>query len=405
MRIAIFSDNFYPELSGVSDSIIASAGGLGKLGHHIVIFAPRYSERDFKTSNLPFREPDLGKNVAIRRFCSIPFKGAGSTGQSRIVIPTGLRWLFIRKFKPDVLHTQFMYGVGLEGLIAAKILRRPLVGTNHTALGEFLRFSPIRKERFKKSILRYQAWYYNSCDFVTSPSEVAFKEMIQNGFSRPHRTLSNPLDLSVFKPVSGDRKKELKKKFGFSESTVCCAGRLGPEKNVDVVIRALALVKERMPSVNLAVAGHGSEAESLRKLAVQLGLEENVKFLGTLPHRALAEVYEACDVFAIASTSETQGMTMMQGFACGLPAVGVRALALSEYINERNGFLVEAGDYRAFAEKLKVILADNDLREKLSAGGVKSVQKLSVENIAKEWERIYLKAIENYENKLRHTGS
>ncbi|MGC9610799.1 MAG: hypothetical protein ABSE68_01075 [Minisyncoccia bacterium] len=97
MKIAIFSDNFYPELSGVSDSIIASATELGKFGHHIVIFAPKYSERDFKMSNLPFREPDLGGNVLVRRFYSIPFRGAGSTGQSRIVIPTGLRWLFIKK--------------------------------------------------------------------------------------------------------------------------------------------------------------------------------------------------------------------------------------------------------------------------------------------------------------------
>ncbi|MGC9610798.1 MAG: glycosyltransferase [Minisyncoccia bacterium] len=295
-----------------------------------------------------------------------------------------------------MIHTQFMYGVGLEGLAAAKILRKPLVGTNHTALGEFLRFGPIQKEWFKKSILRYQAWYYNFCSLVTSPSDIAFKEMLENGFDRPHRTLSNPID-PVFKPASVERKKELKKKFGLSELAVCCVGRLGPEKNVDVVIRAMAIVKEKIPSVNLAIAGHGSEFERLKKLTVELGIEKNVKFLGTLPKSGVAEVYGACETFAIASTSETQSMTLTQSLSCGLPAVGVRALALPEFINEWNGFIVEPGDYRALAEKLKIILTDDILRKKLGAGGKESVGKFRVENIAKEWENIYVKAIKNHE--------
>ena len=67
MRIAIFSDNFYPELSGISDSVIALSKELAKRGHFVHFYAPRYSAAEFAKSNLPTREIDLGPQVSITR--------------------------------------------------------------------------------------------------------------------------------------------------------------------------------------------------------------------------------------------------------------------------------------------------------------------------------------------------
>ena len=82
MRIAMFSDNFYPEMSGISDSIIESARELAKLGHQVDFYAARYSAKDFATYKVAFEELDLGENVKIHRFFA--FRYPAPTGQGRM---------------------------------------------------------------------------------------------------------------------------------------------------------------------------------------------------------------------------------------------------------------------------------------------------------------------------------
>ena len=121
MRIALFSDNFYPELSGISDSLVALATELARRDHKIHFYVPNYSEKNHALSKVSQKEIDLGPNVAVTRFSSLHF-GAGS-GQGRLVIPYGLRALAVRKFNPDVIHTQTFFGCGMEALVASRGVR------------------------------------------------------------------------------------------------------------------------------------------------------------------------------------------------------------------------------------------------------------------------------------------
>lgn len=400
MKIAIFSDNFYPELSGISDSIITLAKELDKKGHEIYFYAPKYSAKDYQKAGLPRilrgkpeQELDLGGHIKIHRLPSFPIPSP--TGQSRLVIPFGFSLPSIRKIKPDIIHSQLFFGVGLEALFAAKLNKIPLVGTNHTAITEFVRYLPVRAEWFKSFALRYAIWYYNRCDYVTAPSQAVFSEMTPNGFNRPHQVMSNPIDLATFNPQENKTGEidETRKKFHLSENTVVYAGRLAGEKNIDVIIRAIALAKEKIPLINLAIAGHGASEESLKKLAKDLGVGEQVKFLGTLDKMTLAKVYRASKIFSIMSTSETQSMTLMQALGCGLPALGANARALPEYINVENGFIVEPDDHKTLADKIILLFQDADLSEKLKKGALERVQKYSTAQIANHWEEVYKKII------------
>jgi 1,2-diacylglycerol 3-alpha-glucosyltransferase len=394
MRIAIFSDNFYPELSGISDSIIALSKQLAARGHRIAFYAPKYVHANYRSANLPFKELDLGENIQIHRFVSFPFKTG--TGQGRFVIPDGLRAISISKFRPDVIHTQLFFGVGLEALFASRILRKPLVGTNHTALKEFLKYSPIKAGWFNKGLLNYVNWYYGQCDFVTAPSQSVFDEMVALGFKNPHtKAMSNPIDTVMFTPMPG-RTAELKKKFGFTDATLISAGRLADEKNNDVLIRALAHIKKAVPNAMLALAGKGSSEEKLRALAKELGIGDSVKFLGLLDKPTLAEAFKASEIFAVASKSDTQNMGMMQAMACGLPVIGVRARGLPEYIHAENGFVVEPDDDKAFAEKAVQILTNKNNAATLAKGARNYVEQFSEPAIATKWEEIYAGAIKSY---------
>jgi glycosyltransferase involved in cell wall biosynthesis len=396
MRIAIFSDNFHPELSGISDSLITSGKELARRGHVIHFYAPEYSRADYKKINLEKKEVALGDRIAITRFRSFPYPTG--TGQGRVVIPTVLRSIQVGRFKPDIIHVHLPFGVGLEGLCAARILGKPLVGTDHTPIAEFARYSPIKADWLGKFLVRYNAWFYNRCHFISSPAQSIFDHMASFSIQKPHRVVPNPIDLETFRPLSD--KKFLKKKYGFSKFTVLYAGRLAPEKSIDVFIKAVALLSEKILDINAVIVGKGSAEDDLRRLAEALGVKNRIKFLGFLEKaQTFAEVYNASDVFVIASATETQSLAAMQAMASGIPVIGARAWGLAEYINQDNGILVDPYDEKAFAEKILYLFKHTLARKRLGRGGVKFVQSFSPPTVAKQWEEIYGGVIERYNQK------
>jgi len=394
MKIAIFSDNFYPELSGIADSIILLARELAKLNHEIIFYAPRYSAKNYQALNLANQELELDENIKIKRLFSLP--APFISNYSRIVAPITFPCLF-KDFKPDIIHTQLFFGVGLEALFAAKLNKLPIIGTNHTAISEFVKLLPFKFNFLKKASLNYAVWYYNNCNFVTAPSQSVFKEMLAYGFNKPHEVISNPIDTDTFCP--SEKKLGYKKKFNLSGRAIVYAGRLSLEKNIDVLIKAVAVAKKRISNINLAIAGSGQLEKELRALVKELNLENDVKFLGTLSKADLAKLYQASELFSIASTSETQSLTLMQSMSCGLPAVVVDSRALPEYVNEKNGFVVKAGDEKALAEKFVLLLENSELREELGQGATLYVKQFSAPSIAKEWGKLYGEIIENYKNR------
>lgn len=388
MKIALFSDNFYPELSGISDSLIALARALAVRGHEIRIYAPRYAEKDFSVARMPFLELSIGERISIVRLPSVSFPAP--TGQGRASI-FGIRgFLDIWRWNPDVIHTQLFFGVGLSALLMARLLRKPLIGTNHTAAGEFVRYFPVRSDFIKRLFERYVAWYYNRCVFVTGPSDSVFPDMVASGFRAPHRAVSNPVDTDSFSPVeSAQERKILRNELKFSGLTLAYAGRLSQEKNIDTIIRALPEIVSKIPDAVLAIAGRGLGERSLKDLADELGVGNHVRFLGMLGKQFLVNLYRASDIFVITSTSETQGLSMMQAMAAGLPVIAARSRSLPEYVNPKNGILISPGDYKSLAEEVIGLYRNHMKMKSLGAGGHAYAGQFSPENIAEKWEEIY----------------
>jgi glycosyltransferase involved in cell wall biosynthesis len=402
MRIAIFSDNFYPELSGISDSVISLARTLAARGHHIKFYVPYYSKKNYAVVNVPFREIDLGPNIQFRRLWSVPF--SMGTGQGRAVMPFEINVVQdVAAFAPDVIHTQMFFGVGLEATLASWRLKTPLVGTQHTAVKEFLRYSPIKAKWFDDLFLDYVNWYYEHCDFVTAPSQCVFDEMRALGFKQDHtQVISNPVDIKVFHPAiagaDAGGAAALKKKFGFTDATMIHAGRLSIERHPEVLIKALPLIKKVVPNAMLAFAGKGTMEPELRALVRSLQVENSVKFLGFVDHPTLNEAYNAADIFGITSTDDTQSLVMMQAMAAGLPVIGVNARGLPEYINAENGYVVAPNDEAAVAEKAIFLFTHPVIAKKLGAGARAYAEQFSETHIAEKWEAIYTKTISDYNN-------
>ncbi|MGN6581329.1 MAG: glycosyltransferase [Bordetella sp.] len=387
MRIAFFTDSFYPELGGIQDSIMLTARALGERGHQIMVYAPSASPRDYFRAGLPVQEIDLGERVQVRRLFSVPVPS--STGQSRLLLPTGRRWRELADWRPDVLHTHTFLGAGWEALVAARRLGVPLVGTNHWAIGEFSMYAPIGARQFARYSVKAATAYYNRCDFVTGPSHSVIDEMRVYGLRKPARVVSNPIDTVLFRPGNAGERQALKRRLGFSDATILYAGRLAVEKNIDVLIRAFASVAREIPDAIFALAGHGSDRPRLARLAEELGVGQQVRFLGTLDKPALADAYRAADVFAIASTSETQSMVLLQAMSSGLAAVGARWRALPEYIGDDAGLLAEPGDAAQFAAHLLSMLRTPSMRAQMGERATAIARRFGLAETVSAWEQIY----------------
>jgi glycosyltransferase involved in cell wall biosynthesis len=390
MRIAIFSDNFYPELSGISDSILTTAQELARRGHQIRFVVPHYGARDFTRVGLVHKELQLDEKISIQRVFAFPV--GGPTKQARLIIPTGIPALTLRRFAPDVIHTQLFFGAGIEAIIAARLLKRPLVGTNHTLIEEFARYAPIGKEWFAKKSVAYAIWYYNHCRIVSAPSRFLIEQMQQKGLRAEGLVVPNPTDMTSFTPVSELAKAAAKKHFGFTGTVLVYAGRLAKEKNIDVLIKASAIARQKVPEITLALAGHGAEEKALRALAAKVNMEKRVRFMGTVDKPTLAKMFQAADIFTVASTSETQCMSMMQAMACGLPIVAVRAKALPEYLEHQNGIVVEPNDFQEFASAIVTLARFPVARAQVGEQALKVARAFSPAKIAHIWEKVYDRA-------------
>ncbi|SRR6266481_2245659 len=392
MRIAIFSDNFDPEMSGITDSITTLGIELARRGHFVQYYAPRYSPHDYNIVGRQIKEINFGERISIIRLPSIPYPTP--TQQGRLAIPSGLASLKLRKFNPDVIHSQLFFGTGLEGLLDAKILRKPFIGTNHTAIKEFMRYGPIHSEWAITKMLHYVNWYYRQGVITTAPSHSVTDEMKAYGFTGDCRVISNPIDTEIFKPLTGTN--TIKEKFSVSERAVIHAGRQAPERSIGVILKAMPLIIKKFPDAELLLAGKGVAQNNLRKQAASLGIADKVKFLGFLDKPTLAEAYNASKIFAITSTADTQSMVMMQAMASGLPVIGVRARALPEYIGEDRGIVIEPHDERALANSIIKLFGNEEKRKALGEGGRKFAMNFSVAPIVDEWEKIYETAVKTY---------
>ncbi len=385
----MFSDNFYPELSGIADSIRTTAEELASRGHEIHFLVPSYSAADYQRVHLRQHQARWRRGITVTRLAAVRYRTG--TAQGRFVIPTLLRWLHLLGKKPDVIHFHLPLSTGVEAVVAARLLQVPLIGTNHTPIKEFIRYAPIRAKWFLRLAVRYDAWMYNQCVFVSSPSQTLLREMRKAGLRRPAQRISNPIQSAIFHPLP--RKAALKKKYRAEGFTLLYIGRLAPEKHIEVLLRAVAQLSGSIPSLRLLVGGTGSEEAALRRLAQQLGIAQRTVFLGYISSlERMNEIYNAADVFVMPSTAETQSIVTMQAMACALPVIAARAWGLQEYVTKERGILVPPKNPRALAEAIFSLFQNPRKRRMLGQEGKKFAATLSPAAIAAKWEQLYAHA-------------
>ncbi|MCJ7509387.1 MAG: glycosyltransferase family 4 protein [Dehalococcoidia bacterium] len=145
-------------------------------------------------------------------------------------------------------------------------------------------------------------------------------------------------------------------------------GRVVRYKQLDHLVKAFTLIKQRVPSARLLIAGKGNDHRRLKRLATTLGLDGTVAVEGALNEDRKRSILQQAWLYAIPSMCEGWGISVIEANACGTPAIGYDIAGLRDSISHRRtGILVPAGDIEALADASVNVLGDDALRASLGS--------------------------------------
>ncbi len=400
MNIAIFSDTFFPQINGVCFSIKNLSLELMKRGHEIIVFAPSPDNKDSK-------QAVEGIPTAYFSAFSLP-----SYKEYKIVLFAFQKAMKeAKEFRPDIVYCETPFMMGRLGYKIAEALGIACVGTYHTLIPDFLMYLPLPIIK-NLSITKKIAWkitnnFYEKCAIVSTPSNAMKSELKKNGLRADISAISNGVDLALFRQ-SSEGVAEFWKKNNIPQDAVKMVffGRISFEKNIGVLVKALKILNDKKKQLfALLLVGNGPAAESLKKLAESLGQRENIFFIGTLRDKGLVAAVNAADFSVTASTIETQGLSILEGMACGLPSVAADYLAIPEAVKDGyNGFLFRPFDEKDCAEKILTMaeLEEGEMKQ-FKENAKKTAAQHSMQSIAAQWEKIFAEATEKTKKQAETT--
>ena len=179
------------------------------------------------------------------------------------------------------------------------------------------------------------------------------------------------------------------------EARILCAGRLTPQKGVDVIIRAMPMVLRAFPNAHLDIVGQGPDRTRLERLAWSLKLATHVRFHGYLPGAARDQLAAQAWVAVCPSAFEGWGVSCVEAGARGLPVIASNVNGLRDSVRDGiTGLLVPHGDASALAEALVGLLGDPERRAEMSAAGIDWAAAHSWERSTNELRLVLAGAIE-----------
>ena len=331
MRIGIFTDTYPPYINGVSTSIKMLEKALRQKGHQVFIVTvnPNNMKYEYEDNGRIIRIPGIPTGIYDYRLTGIyPIRVLNK----------------IKSWKLDVIHSHTEFGVGTFARIVAKQYNIPLVHTYHIMYEDYTHY--ITHGHFDKSskkLTEYFTKFY--CDKTATelivPSQktyALFKEKYK--VDRTVHIVPTGIDVERFHREKLDAKKinNLKKKLKLKDSPVIIyVGRLAQEKRVETLIEVQSSLVKKY-NAKLLIVGSGPDLESYKKLAKKYKLDNSIIFTGAVPWEEVPYYYAVSDIFATASVSETQGLTVIEAMASGLPVVAAHDKAFEGVvIDDLNG--------------------------------------------------------------------
>jgi len=394
MNIGIFTDSYYPQISGVVTSTMMLKKELESLGHNVTVITVKHPDVDIDNSNI-IRLPSIP-------FLPFPEQRIGAMYSHKIMNK-------IKNLNLDIIHTQTEFSIGIFGRISAKKLNIPVVHTYHTMYEDYVHYisKKTMKNKIKILVKKGSLLYCKDCNAVIVPSIKVKKVLMSYGLDNSNiNVIPTGIDLEPFKKENYDTSSliSLKNSLGISENdiVVLYIGRVASEKSIDVIIKSMPYLIKKVPNAKLLIVGDGPEKENLQQLVKNIKIKNSVIFAGEKPWNEIGMYYQLGNVFVSASITETQGLTFSEAIASKVPII-------AKYDRNLDGIITDKITGRIFkndnelSDILFDVITNTHTTSAMVNSAYKNIESLSSKHFGESVEKLYMEVIENYiHNRAKH---
>lgn len=394
MRIGIFTDTYTPFINGVTTSVLMLKKGLEKKGHTVYVVTVNDDSLHYKfeEGGKVVRVPGIPVGIYDYRLSGIyPIKAIN----------------IVKKWNLDVIHCQTEFSIGTFARIIAKQLNIPLVHTYHTMYEDYIHY--ITKGYFNKSskkIVEYLTLFY--CDKTATelvvPTKKAY-ELFKKKYKVDRNVYIVPTGIEVEKFYLENNKKldinAKRKELGIAKDdfVILFVGRVASEKNVELLLTSMRFIVNNCPKAKLLIVGDGPELDKYKNFVKKQQLENNIIFTGKVKWEIIQHYYLISDVFVTASTTETQGLTVIEAMAASLPVVCINDESFSQsVIDNLNGLIFK--NKRGYKNAILTLYKDKELLNRLSKQARISADTHSSKYFINSILDVYKIAIKNKPKKI-----
>jgi D-inositol-3-phosphate glycosyltransferase len=362
---------------------------LGRLGVHVDVFTRSQDE------HVPHVLHDLGygnRVVHVPAGPEVPLPKQELAGYLPEFVEGILNFAQAKDLRYDLIHSHYwMSGIAARDLKA--VWGTPVIHMFHTLGLMKQRVARLPGEAEGDYRLRGEREVLRLVDRIVAatPAELAQLQWLYEADTRKIVVIPPGVDISRFYPIPQDEAKEV---IGVPpcEDMLLFVGRIEPLKGLDTLIQAIAQMRQRGVYVCLTVIGgdpdtspeaQNAEMARVQSLMQEAGLSDLITFLGKRSQDTLPYYYSAADVVVVPSYYESFGMVALEAMACGTPVVASQVGGLAFLVQDGvTGFTVPVDEPEALADKLTMLVRDENLRRSLGEQALAVAGQYAWEHIA-----------------------
>jgi glycosyltransferase involved in cell wall biosynthesis len=363
MRIAYVTETYPPELNGVSLTVERTVRFLRARGHNVELIRPRQPG-----------EPALDANDELRTAgCPIPVYREMRFGVSRIAP-------LVRRFRattPELVHLATPGPLAWAALAAARALGIATTSDFRTNFHQYSRYYGLGA--LATPALGLLRRFHNLTQQTFVPTRATARELRAFGFHNL-TTIGRGVDAARFAPTH--RSAELRRQWRAESAPVLLmVGRVAPEKNVELGLRAFERARRARPGLRMVVVGDGPALGRMR------AAHPDVHFAGVQRGAALAAHYASADLFLFPSLTDTFGNVVLEALASALPVVSFAVAAAAEHVDDGvSGRLVVAGDEAAYTAAVTALTSRGFSLDPMRAAAVAAAKRASWPEVLARFE-------------------
>ena len=323
MRVSLVTETYFPQVNGVSRTLGELVRHLTERGDAVQLIHPDYGQA---SRGAPESHAVRSVVLPFYKELFLPLPPFGGVRRA------------IDVFRPDLVH------IATEATLGLSVLRFALRRAAQRRLELPHELRPVQSALpvgwARGTIERYLRWFHNRTRETYVPSRATIAQLEGSGFERLV-LWQRGVDATMFRPDRPGR-HEIRRALGWApeDPVIGYVSRIAPEKNVDYLADALAIVASRRPDVRMLMVGDGPS-----RAALERRLGGAARFVGYKTGQDVADHYAAADIFAFASLTETFGNVVLEAKASGLPVVALRAGGVGETVRPgQTGLLVEPSE-------------------------------------------------------------